>query len=425
MAGKRKKKRKIRKGLLVILLVIVAAAVAAYMHFRPEKTQVDERFTCCSLTHNELSELVKSEEIYDSYPMEDYLFYGETLDLFYKEYGLGRMDPVLAKTLVVRNLQSGKEYSFLVTDMIDSQIDLSSLEKGIYSVSLTEDNTYKRIYFEESFTDEIFLVRRNRIKMKVSVVADSSFLDEDEKLDKNYLYLIVEESDEGDAYYDIILDPAYGYDTGDYVEKGATINEITKSEETYAFALMVKEILEEKGLSVFVSRKNNYTLTPTYGEGGRLEQAYQSKGRYMFVIEMSSSQTSSESGLLTIHSSFTSDRLARSVSDYLLSQSKLTASTQTTSNENGVLASGRNSSGYDSYFIIRESGGRILGAAQTNEKSLLNAAFASEERHGIQTVVLSYLYLNNPDDAAKYLQNREDYAKTTAEAILRYLGMGY
>ena len=425
MATKRKKKRRIRKSLLVILLLIAVAGVAAYIHFRPQKESADDGFTCCSLTHDELMELVESEEIYDSYPMEDYLFYGETLNLFYKEYSLGRMDPVLAKTLIVRNLQSGKEYSFLVTDMIDSQIDLSSLEKGIYSVSLTEDNTYKRIYFEESFCDEIFLVRRNRIKMKVSVIADSSFLEDGDPLDRNYLYLIVEESDEGDAYYDIILDPAYGYDTGDYVEKGATINEITKSEETYAFAMMIRERLEEKGLSVLVTRKNNYTLTPTYGEGGRLEQAYQSKGRYMFVIEMSSSQTSTESGLLTIHSSFTSDRFARSVTDYLLSQSKLEASSQTTSSENGVLASGRNSSGYDSYFIIRESGGRILGAAQTNEKSLQNAAFAAEERQGIQTVVLSYCYLNNQEDAEKYLQNREDYAEKTAEAILRYLGMGY
>ena len=423
--GKTKKKRKIRVGALLLILAVVflVTYLLFYLtHHEKQKTE-DALFTCCKLTHEESKALLEEEAVEEIILMKEVLYYGEHMNLYQQEYQLGSKDSLLGYTIIAENLCDGTAYEYLNTGTLDSQIFLGELKEGIYAVSVSsEGGNKKRVVFEEPLHSEIYLVRRSNGLLKVTVIADKDYFT-DVDLKRDQLYVLIEEAEEDENIYDVILDPAYGYDRGDYVEKGGTYNGINTSEETYRMALLVKEELEKKGLKVFVTRKNSYTLSATYGEDGRLKKAYDAKGKYMFVIDLNNQQTTDQEGLLITVSSYCSSANAESLSSYLLKNTKLIPSASSERKDSAIVLSSRNSEGYDANFVIRESGGKILGAALTNEKSKANASFAQENIYGIHTINISYAYLNNASDAQKYKENADDYAVKTAEAILDYLGV--
>ena len=136
---------------------------------------------------------------------------------------------------------------------------------------------------------------------------------------------------------------------------------------------------------------------------------------------MGSASNTALRGTQVIYSSFSSNRLASTVYNEILEGTSL-VSTGNGSNP-GILASGK-LNGYDGRMMIRESGGRILGAGTFSEKAASeNGSFARDSRFGMQTITLEYAFLSNPEDMAIWDQQQELIAEKTAAGLARYLGI--
>jgi len=116
--------------------------------------------------------------------------------------------------------------------------------------------------------------------------------------------------------------------------------------------------------------------------------------------------------------------MATAILTYLLDNTDLISTGNTgKGNIPGVLPSGVIDN-YDGRMVIRESGGRILSAGTFSEKAIEeNASFALNQRDGLQTFTINYIYMTNPEEAALWVSNYEDYGIKTAEAIASYLGV--
>ncbi|MPM56909.1 hypothetical protein SDC9_103726 [bioreactor metagenome] len=114
--------------------------------------------------------------------------------------------------------------------------------------------------------------------------------------------------------------------------------------------------------------------------------------------------------------------MASAILTYLLDNTDLVSTANKGSGKlAGVLASGVINN-YDGRMVIRESGGRILAAGTFSDKAREeNASFALNERNGMQTFTIEYIYITNPEEAEKWVKNYQEYGEKTAEALASYL----
>ena len=83
---KQKHTREIVLGCIV--LAVVFGAVWGYRRYNHHASSKEEPFTICGLDVEQTAEKLQSKEK-DSYMISDYLFYGESLNLFAKDYEAG------------------------------------------------------------------------------------------------------------------------------------------------------------------------------------------------------------------------------------------------------------------------------------------------------------------------------------------------
>ncbi len=413
----------------IVFLLLVTGLFYGINRFRnKEKDDASSHFSACKLSYKESSKLLLGEDIEEVFEIKDYLYYGETLSLFEDVYDIQNKDAVIGRNIVLTNLCSKDEVMaqsyYLVTGEVDNRIPLDALEDGFYSISIAYNMLNRRAYSSTVVNSEFVTIRRNGEVKKVTLIADKSILDTEKKkdlLDRNYFYLKVETVEPNEEIYDIVIDPGYHYDNGDYVEYGQTINGLNKTEETYKAALIIQKRLEEYGLKVLITRDDGSSKRLTYGIGGRLDRAYSSKAKYYVDLQMSSAQSSELKGTQIDYSSFASSKMAVSILNYFLSHTDLESTgNKGSGNIKGVVPSAR-IDGYDGRMTIRESGGRILGAGVFSEKAKLNASFAKDNRYGMQAITIEYIYLTNKKEAKYWSENYKDIALATADALLNYL----
>ncbi len=392
---------------------------------KKDESEKKQSFSACSLSARETANLLHAEEIEAEFALNDYLFYGETLSLFEKTYSLENRDDIVGRNLILVNLCSKESILapsyYLVTSEIDNRIPLETLENGFYAISVAYNMKTYRAYSTDVKKEVFYTVRRNGEMKKITLIADAALLGPEEKnrLERNWYYLKVEDATDQEEIYDIVLDPAYHYDGGDSLEIGPTINGINKTAETLEMAKRVKEKLEEKGLRVLISR-NDEEKVLAYGINGRLHRAYQSKAKYLIELQLSSAKSERIKGCVIDYSGFSSNRLASVILRHMVNEAGLHP--QGGTNVPGLSESGRVGV-YEGRMMLRESGGRILGAGTFSEKAELNASFAKDSIFGMQALTLEYLYMTNPEEAEYWLNNKDKIAEATANALLDYLGV--
>lgn len=374
------------------------------------------------LTGKKTLEVISKEDRQNPVLINDYNFYGESLNLYFDSYSqsIKRSDTLSGKNIILKDLLNEKnivEFANL-TSNIDNQIRLENIPEGFYALYLKDGETLSRLYYNSviAYDNVIYTVRRNGISKKIELIADKSLFDEKEKnenvLDNNYLYLkVTTATEEENKQYDIAIStaPALVYE-GVSLE-GVEENGLVEAKELYDVALELKSLLESKGLKVLVLKDEYNQDISFYGVGGILNSAYSSKAKYMLHLDMDEYGNKS-----ILYSSKSTGLLAKDIFDQLFKNTSLYPSNEYLSVND--LAEDNLS---DSQFEIREAGGIALSAGTYSENSQKNYSFAGNNKFGIDTVQIITTNINDYDDAEIWLKDKSKIAPSIAQGICDFL----
>lgn len=412
---------------ILIFIMLICFGIGTYI-YTSSNQEVDDLFTYAlgDYTHSETKELLEIEYA-NTYTVSDYLFYGECLNIFKEDYNLESIDSIVGKSLILKDVTSDKEYSFVLGSGVDSQIVLTYLQTGVYEVFIIENLVEKRVVYDTTVEDSIKTVSNAQGNRLVTLKADQEyFSDNDIDMDENYLFLIVEETTLDDDEYDIVIDPgANDYDFTWTVNLGSEGNGLYEYLETYTAAILLKEKLEEQGLKVLITREQEEELN-SYGEEGRLAKAYASNAKYYIKLTFSESELN-YSGLDITYSAHASTAFASQILYELSKNNDISLCSVYSLNTDGLISptviegmDGRTV--YDLNLTIRESGGKATGASYYSENaSSGTGSFAKDNTHGMYTLVIDLGYLSNDSDASYWINNKEEYMQALSDAILSYV----
>jgi N-acetylmuramoyl-L-alanine amidase len=418
---KRKFNKKVGIPLLILLVLVGYAGISFYLKSKEDPVVLK---TLCNFNHIESRELFEDREFDKLLEMNDYFVYGETLNLFNSTYDMFNPDMFIGKTLVLVNLCDQSERVYMMESNVDGQIPMEDLPVGFYEVYVMHNLERHRL-FTNGYVEDVFTtINRQDQTKQIRLIGDAFLLEntrsEKQTFDRNYLFLEVTPTTLEEDVVDIVIDPGhYDFDSG-WLDLGVKAYDLIEANENYKMALALKKEFEKYGLNVLITRDKDETVN-TYDVDGRLYRAYANQAKYYLQIQMVGSSNPNIVGTQIIYSSYTSPRLASSVFKQLIENTRLQSTgVSGTGNIPGVLPSGR-ANGYDGRMVIRESGGKALTAATYSEKSEENSSFALDNRRGIQTLILEYLYLTHQPSAEYWLEEYELYAEQTVKGFVNYL----
>lgn len=406
-----------------VILIVIAVFIVGYFGVRAVVSKkVDSRYAVCNLTHEETQEKlntkVKDNKIYE---ISDYLFYGESLNLFKDTYDVEKNDDLSGKSIVLRDVCTKEEYAFMMSPYVDRKILLGQLEEGFYEVFVIDDLIEKRLVSSIVINDTLTTINRNGKHNEIRVYADKEYFnDRDIKLDRNYVFLQVKETEIEEDEYDIVIDPAaLDFDFTYTVNKGAKDNGIEEYKATYEAATLLKENLEEKGLKVLLTRDADEEVN-SYGEDGRLERAYRANAKYYIRLTFTSSPYN-ESGMSVLSSVYASDMLANQIVYQLKRNTGVNFYNEGI--ESAMVLKGKDGRQvYDLDLWIREAGGKATQASMYSDNAYEGTAnFAKDNEHGIHAITLNLGYVNSIADVNYYNANKAEYMKVIADALFAYL----
>ena len=122
--------------IIVLCICIVLFSVFFAFSSLSDKEEV-EVYQIGTLSAEKTKEVLetKAEE---SYIFQDYFFYGESLNVLKATYNPEINDEICGKSIILKDLCTGKEMAFVVGTTIDSAILLNHLKEGFYEVYVVE-----------------------------------------------------------------------------------------------------------------------------------------------------------------------------------------------------------------------------------------------------------------------------------------------
>lgn len=422
--NRRKRKRRIRWRVLGPLLVLLGLiGYILYILINPRIVPVVQPKTAvCDYNLTQAQNTLKTLTYTDTLTIDEHLYYGETLNLYEDPFVLGTPDPLVGKTLILRNVCDGSELIFLLESYIDRQIPLDTLPEGFYELFVLENLTKKRLVAPEVLYDEFFTLRRHSGQgMDVDLIADPDLIESPYEnrpiFDQPYLFLRVMKADVPALIYDVVIDPSQNQRTND---EGYIKGDFSEALALHASAELLKTKLEAYGLRVLILRDAEEILN-RYGQGGRMDVAYTTRAKYYIALDLNVSTSLVDKGARVIYSYYTTNRFATSVLDGALLTDDLTIyGIGSPGNKPGVVR-GKVIDFFDVNGDVRESGGKILGAGQYSEDAKLNEGFASQNRFGMQAVLLDLGFITNPADYAIYTTQHETLMSNIAQGLADYL----
>lgn len=411
----------------IVFGFILATLMGLFVYGALQKTDdtLKRQFTICDQSLSKTQALFETMRFESSLSFNDYLIYGETLNLFANPYQLGQTDPFVGKTLVLKNLCDGYEWVYMLEKNIDGQIPLELLPKGFYEVYIVEDLQRKRLVSSEDIMLNFYPIQREDEVLEITLMASKTYGYEDEliALEDRYFFLDVHDLEARDhsEIYDVVIDPAHSTFVNGSIERGRSAYNLIEANETLRLALLLKEDLEEAGLKVYLTRDDHEDVLDLYGLDGRLHHAYLSHAKYYIELNMMYSTNEEIRGASIYYSRYTSNRFATLVFKSYLSDTELIArGTGSAGNIDGVKVA-PSYEGYDAIPVIRESGGRILGAGTMSEASSVNASFNEYARIGLQSLSLDLIHLSNIEDVEYFSAHMDQLSTNLSLGILDFL----
>ena len=348
----------------VIIPSFILVLLVGYILFNllfPKDLLIDTpSFVVCDYSYTKTQSVLNELQYEEKIELKDYLFYGETLNIFNATYDINQADYFIGKTIKLRNICDSSEWVYMLGKNVDEQIPLENLPDGFYEIFVVDSLKEKRLVTSGELYDEFYTVRRNGLSKKIDLVADKDLLKEKDDslpiMEDNYFFLNIRtQSDEQDnpEIYDVYLDAAHNTISYNYVDKGRTVNNLVEADELYKVAVAVKGKLEAKGLHVLLSRENEDTVINQYGIEGRLNRAYKAQVKHYIELNLNFTTNEDTRGSRVIYSSYSSNRFATALfKSYISTPGLVPYGRQTSTNIAGVLSSSRTNN-LDSYPVKR------------------------------------------------------------------------
>ncbi|NBK96448.1 MAG: hypothetical protein EOM50_00245 [Erysipelotrichia bacterium] len=423
-----KAKRKINLKIMIPLLVIVSVIVTFGVQNLLLKKEEGNTFKICDLTY-ENSKKALEKKFEKTYSISDYHFYGESLNLYHDTYNIETTDDLAGKSVILKDICSQKEYSYVIRNSIDSQILLANISEGYYEVYVVEDLIEKRVVFNGTVNTNITTLKRNNRRLAISLLADMDYFRQQGIEEKeNYLYLVAKKAKNDDEVYDIAIDPgAYDYDFTWTVNKGAKGHDLVEYEQTYLAAQLLKEKLEAKGLKVLLVRNEKEDVN-SYGKDGRLQRAYNAHAKYYIKLSFDESDLNYE-GMEIRYSAHANGAFSKQIIYYLSKNTEVKLSSiYNTSDPGNVqveLTKGMdNRYVYDLDLAIREAGGKATQAGMYSENAQEGTAFfAKDNVYGMNAIRVYLGYLTSASDVEYWQNHKEEYMNAIAEGMVSYFNL--
>lgn len=423
----RKRQLKLKWNVVSALLVLFILIAYLLVHTFFQKTETEpQRFSICGLSPEETATKLQTQAA-ETFALNDYLYYGESLNLYEETYAPANTDTLAGKSLELHDICSDVSTTMIIQNTVDQKISLNELEPGFYDVSVLDRQIKKRLIFHEALSENSFTtVSRNGRVHQITLIADKDLLKKDHSIswDQHYLFIQVEEVAPSLEDIDVLIDP-YGMnlDVTYTPDVGGTANGLNENEEMFAAAQLMKQELESYGLRVEITKQDVNESGQAYGEAGRLSKGYVKNARYYLFLRFSQNELNTNiRGFEVQHSAYSSPILARKITYNLEKNLEMPLCSVNSTTDAGIVKSFLTKGQLDSQLIydmnlyLRESGGRATLAGKYSENAQKeNAGFMNA--NGMQGLEIDFLYMTNADDAQLWKDNKETIIKETAKAF--------
>lgn len=406
-----------------VVLILGGCIFTGYQYLKQSQKQKAESFSICGL--NKTKSMEKLQYQGEVYTISDYMFYGESLNLFEKPYSAEKQDDVKRKNIELTNLCDGESTIYTMENGADRQIDVSELDEGFYALSITDNLVKKRLVYQEKLNSEPFYtVSRDGEAKKITLTADADSANP--KLAHHALFLQVESEAVPSDVYDVFIDPYGNRILNDVYQPAVNGNGLDEAQEMQWAAEYLKKQLTAKGLKVMLAKDNAKQALGYYGDNGIMKKAYASKAKYYLELGMNTASQSEYGGMEIYYSNYATKTLANALMYAIKKQTSITPGNAYTweDHSEGVsaafLAKGKDGKQiYDMQPSLRESGGRITFAAQYSDAASMNQSFVKQTDCGMQAISLNFIYVSNPKDAAIWKKDKEKIMNVLADAFAK------
>ena len=168
-------RKKSNPGLKILICAILAICVFvfAFSFFNTEE-EVEELYQIANLSVEQTKEVLE-KKAKDTYTIEDYFYYGESLSLLKSKYNPEVSDDMYGKSVILKDVCSDNEMAFVVGTTIDSAIQLNHLEEGVYEIYIMEDLIEKKAVFNEDVVSTMKTTLQNGKRYEVTLLASSEY----------------------------------------------------------------------------------------------------------------------------------------------------------------------------------------------------------------------------------------------------------
>ena len=325
------------------------------------------------------------------------------------------------------------DYYFSTGEFINDGINLEKLKTGKYIMLLHNitDDSYYNLINKTTYHDNKYYTMTKEGKNNLIT------FDEEEFNEIKYWTIEIKETELPNDVYDIVIDPGHGG-----IDTGASNGNYHESKYTLDYSLTLKEVLEEAGLKVKLTRESDVKIDH-YGAGSRTGIPYEAKAKLMLSIHLNSSNSKKVHGTEIYRAYEANDNFAKLLSDNIVNYANTSYSTNP---QNKILdgvymrtysASDKKSLreeaytiGYEPYelpenltyyYFIRETGGISTKAFSDGRNPKYSANIYRNSNYGAEAYLCELAYISNMDDLRNIINNKESFIRAIKDSVISYV----
>lgn len=322
---------------------------------------------------------------------------------------------------------------FKTSEYINDGINLEKLKQGKYILLLhdTVNNQYYNLANNTEYHNNKYYTMTKNFKNNLITFNEETF----NKI--NYWTIEIKEDKLPDDVYDIVIDPGHGG-----IDTGASNGKYYESTYTLDYAKTLKEVLEEEGLKVKLTREENVKIDH-YGEGSRTGIPYETKAKLMLSIHLNSSNSKSVHGVEIYRASEDNNTFASLMASNIVNNANTTYSINPidkiidgvymrvySAEDKKALAKEAQQLNYEPYIVpdnttyyyfIRETGGIMTKAFSDGRNHKYKENIYRNNNQGVEAYLCELAYISNSNDLKNIINNKDGYIKALKESILSYV----
>lgn len=324
--------------------------------------------------------------------------------------------------------------SFYTSKYINDGINLDKLELGNYLMLLCNNQEEKTCYHltnKTEYHDNTYYTMTKERKNNLITFSEKNFNT------FNYWEISIKEETLPDEVYDIVIDPGHGG-----IDTGASNGNYHESKFNLEYAQKLKEVLEEEGLKVKLTREKDEKID-FYGEGTRTGIPYEVKAKLMLSIHLNSSNYKNQHGVEIYKAYQDNNDFAKVLADNIKTQANTSYSINPMNKVlNGVYMRVYSKADKDSikteakrygyepyvvgddvtyYYFIREAGGIMTKAFSDGRNPKYKENIYRNRNQAVESYLCELGYISNNTDLKNIINNQDGYIKALKESILSYV----